>query len=102
MRVLDLDLGFLSNLYAAHELGRPLRREHATRTPVEDAKPQRGVACRFAGPVEAVVLLLVLSLQLRPPLAQQRAQPGMIAPAGDAGLQLAFHAAVTGAAINAA
>src|SRR5260370_38660894 len=102
MRVFDLDLGFLSNLAAAHELGRPLRREHAARSPVEDAKPQRGVACRFARSVEAVVLLVVLSLELRPALAQQRAQPGMIARAGDAELQLAFDAAITGAVMRSA
>src|SRR5260370_24496239 len=102
MRVLDLDLGFLASLDAAHELGRRVRGEHATRTPVKDAKPQRGVACRFARPVEAVVLLVVLSLELRPALAQQRTQPGMIARAGDAELQLAFDAAITGGGMRSA
>src|SRR4029077_19894732 len=89
MRVLDLDLGLFSHFDPAHELGRPFRGEASARAAVEHTKPQRGVSRRLAGAVEAVVLLVVLTLELRAALVKQGAQPRMILRSGDAELQLA-------------
>src|SRR5260370_15883240 len=102
MRVLDLDLGLLSRLDSLHERRRPLRGEHAARAAIENTKPKRGTARGLPGAVEAVVLLVVLALELRAALAQERAQPGMVARPGDAELQLAFDAAVTRAVMRSA
>src|SRR5438093_2964906 len=95
VHVLDLDLGLLAHLDSAHKLCRPLHSKHAVRPAIENPQPQGRSARRFAGPIEPVVLLLILALELGPALAKGGPDSRMVARAGDSKLQLAFDASIT-------
>src|SRR5690348_16635480 len=93
--VLDLDLGLLAALDARVELRRAFGREDAVRAAVQDAKAERRVARRLARTVEAEVLLAVVPADLRPALAQHRAQPAVVIRPGKPELELGLDAAVS-------
>src|SRR5207245_6399924 len=87
--------GLLADLDAPRERRRTLRRQDTFRTAVEHAKAKRRVAGRFAGAVEAVVVLLVPPGQLGAALEQHRAKLGVVAHTRDAKLELRLDGAVS-------
>src|SRR4029077_11724576 len=68
--------------------------EHAVRPAVEDAQPQRRVARRLAGAVEAEVLLAVVAAHFRPAIAEHLTELAMVLRTGQPELQLRLDRAV--------